>query len=507
MPRVLLVDDEAPFSRALHKMIEQVDSQYSVVGVAFDGEQALELLPALLPDVLITDIRMPVMDGLQLIDAIKRRYPELVSVIVSSYDDFNYTRKAIQLGADDYLLKPLTVPDLQELLVRVKCKVEEHARKREMNTLRQLIDDGGAHLGLPASLSYDHYTLLVACAGSYSKAYVDPMHPGKVFWQSRACEAEVQDDLPEGAACWLLEGDRENERIVVIGSRFEIAEDSPLTHLVSTKLQSMAEGFGITLTLVAAPDLSQWSQLRPTFLHLSRKLVKSVVFGKSSFVLGDTPARQRVSAAEGASKLESFIETRQQDAFFQGLLELCHTWESEAATQLQLDTTLRHLVFVCKEKLKSITEDDLIQTGQELDSLLSHSSNYEELYEGASYLFRGLLESAGASSKSIGHQDDMVGQIERYLQEHYALPITLQDLSKRFGLVPNYLSSLFKKLRGHTPGEYLTQWRVIQAKKMMDSSPNLLLKDISELVGYSDPLYFSRVFKKTTGISPSDYMK
>ncbi|MHA6482906.1 response regulator [Paenibacillus sp. strain BS8-2] len=507
MPRVLVVDDEAPFCRALSKMIEHVDPQYSVIGVAFDGEQALEMAAELHPDVLITDIRMPVMDGLQLISALKSSNPDVVSVIVSSYDDFNYTRKAIQLGADDYLLKPLTVQDLQELLTRVKYRILEQTEKRKQHALNVLIESGEKESAVEL-FTYARYSFIVACAGSFSKTYVDSMHPGRVFWQSHDCELELRRALPEGAGGWMLEGNRENERVFVIGSQQAESDGiNAVYHDISQLLLGLAEGFGIPLTLVAETDVSDIGMLQQSLPNLNRRLVKSVVYGSSSITAVHAPMIQQDQFVAGGEKLEAYIDPRQQEEFYQGLQELCLTWKSAEAKQVHIDTYLRRIVFLCKDKLKSLTEEELIHTHLELDALLSHSTTYEELYEGVSYIFKGLFEASGSSARSIGHQEDMVQLIELYLQEQYVLPITLQDLSKRFGLVPNYLSALFKKLRGVTPGEYLTQWRVEQAKIMMDESPNLLLKDVSERVGYSDPLYFSRVFKKVAGIPPSDYMK
>ncbi|MDF2927479.1 MAG: response regulator [Paenibacillaceae bacterium] len=508
MPRVLVVDDEAPFCRALQRIIEQAGPDYTVVGQAYDGEQALELLPELLPDVLFTDIRMQVMDGLQLIGHAKRLYPDLVTVIVSAYDDFDYTRKAIRLGADDYLLKPITVPDLQELLKRVREKISEQAYKREIHTLRLLMD-GGTVEALPESLRYGRYLVLLACAGSYSRSYVDSMHPGRVFWQSTACEAELEGQLPTGAVCRMLDGIQDNERLVLIGVP-DHQEIGQVQAIVTSRLTAMAAEFHVPLTLAWARELPGLAPLRQTAAELRRALITQSVFGRSALIREeDKPRQEPQQALEAARCLEELMEPARQQEFWGGLNAICQDWEQAGVAQVHLETALRHLLFACKKRFKSVSEEDLVRSSLEMDYVLSYSLTYSELKEGAAYIFRGLFEAAAASSslKPAGYQDELVRQIERYLREHYASPITLQDLSKRFGLVPNYLSALFKKLRGVTPGEYLTQWRVEQAKKLMDSAPQLLLKDVAEQVGYTDPLYFSRVFKKMEGVSPSEYLK
>ncbi|MDF2836360.1 MAG: response regulator, partial [Paenibacillus sp.] len=120
MPTIVVVDDETIFRRGLRAMIASWDAEWEVVGDAKDGYEALELLQRLEPDVLLTDIRMPKMDGLQLQTIARERFPELLCVVISGYEDFSYVQQSMRSGAKDYIMKPVERDDLTRVLDRLK---------------------------------------------------------------------------------------------------------------------------------------------------------------------------------------------------------------------------------------------------------------------------------------------------------------------------------------------------------------------------------------------------
>lgn len=575
MPTVLVVDDEIRFCRALGRWIETADPRYRVVGEAYDGEEALEKLAELRPDVLFTDIRMQVMDGLQLIAETKRRYPGLVPVIVSSYDDFNYTRRAIRLHAEDYLLKPLREEDLREVLERVAAKLHDAGQQRDAHWLQETLDHGEPPHGqpAPAGLCYASYALSLWCAGPYCISPDDALHPGKAFWASAPWAASLPEPEPGRLGWWVLEGERANERLLLVGtggragaggaalsatgesgaakhaggeesatgesdaakhagdeesatgesgaakhagsaaSATGESDASSYADAASHALLARAASRRMPLTVVAV-SVQGLGELRRAAQELRRRLPLAAGIGRSGFApQAERPERGRPDAArDDYRRLAQAVLRRQPEAVRAELERLTSVWEAEAATQLRVDMLLRQTLYDLKEQWKTFRDETFVLASQELDTLLSHSLDYGELREGAVSLFAELMGRSEEKDVSLearlsAHQEETIARIEQYLRAHYASPITLQQLSRQFGLVPNYLSAMFKKARGMTPGEYVTVWRVQQAKALMASAPELLLKDIADRVGYADPLYFSRVFKKVTGQSPSEFMK
>ncbi|MGG1516466.1 response regulator [Paenibacillus oryzisoli] len=540
MPTVLVVDDEIRFCRALGRWIEATDARYRVIGEAYDGEEALEKIAELKPDVLFTDIRMQVMDGLQLIAETKRRYAGLIPVIVSSYDDFDYTRRAIRLHAEDYLLKPLREEDLREVLERVAAKLDDAEQRRDTDWLQEMLDQGEPLQGqlIPGGLNYASYALSLWCAGPYCVSPDDALHPGKAFWTSAPWAASLPEPQTGRLGWWVLEGERANERLLLVGTngrageasqavdgdiaerasnvgactdaaRFH-AEASSYAEAASHALLAHAASGRMPLTVVAG-SLQGLGELRRIAQELRSRLPLAAGIGRSGF--GSRSERGRAEAPrDDYRRLAQAVLRRQPEAMRAELERLTQIWEAESATQLRVDMLLRKTLYDLKEHWPTFRDETFILANQELDTLLSHSLDYIELREGAASLFAELMKLSEVKDVSVearlsAHQEDTVARIEQYLRAHYASSITLQQLSRQFGLVPNYLSAIFKKARGVTPGEYVTVWRVQQAKSLMANSPELLLKDIADRVGYADPLYFSRVFKKVTGQSPSEFMK
>ncbi|MCX7708781.1 MAG: response regulator, partial [Clostridia bacterium] len=142
MLKVLLVDDEEIIRSGIAQGIDWAQLGFQVIGEAEDGEQALQAVKEMRPDVVITDIKMPFMDGLQFIEAVKPQYPNVSIIIISGHDEFHYAQKAVKLGAYDYILKPIELEYLKEILVNIRKEHEvELEKEMEVNHLRDKISE------------------------------------------------------------------------------------------------------------------------------------------------------------------------------------------------------------------------------------------------------------------------------------------------------------------------------------------------------------------------------
>lgn len=127
--RVLMVDNSYQARRDIDRKVNWVENDFELVGEANNGEEALALLPHVAPHVIFTEIRMPIMDGITFIETAKKRWPNIKYVIVSNYDNFDYLRQAMKVGAYDYILKPVKVDEINQVLMRAKIEIETGVRR------------------------------------------------------------------------------------------------------------------------------------------------------------------------------------------------------------------------------------------------------------------------------------------------------------------------------------------------------------------------------------------
>jgi two-component system response regulator YesN len=498
MMKVLLVDDEVRFCRAMKNMIEQTNREFVVVAEAYDGMEALELLSQINPDILITDIKMQMMDGLELIREAKKQKPELITVVLSAYPDYDYTRQALRLQAEDYLLKPVTAHDLNDLLTRLKQKHNEQLARREERYLGMLISNHDAG-GAPSTLCCRHYAALLVCSGSYNNSIVDAMSGGEVFWHSNTFSRSLQAELPDTIRFWLLNGERHNERIVLLAGNDD--RDFARMPALPVSLLQIIDNKTVPITIVYE-HVRALDELGRQLQKMRKNLIMSLVFARST-VLSHKEAAPAADTEIAHAELAASIRQQQMERFAQHLKQLFGEMELKHYTQYRIEQQLKKLVYMIEAP--GWSHDRLLHLHLEIDSQLSHSLTYTELLEGITFLFTEFIQQPGRQGKGSHHME-LIEQVEQYLHNNYNTPVMLQDLSKQFGLVPSYLSTLFKREKGMSPGEYFTLLRVNKAKEMMQATPDMLLKQVANAIGYEDPLYFSRVFKKVTGQSPSEYL-
>ncbi|CAG7644037.1 response regulator [Paenibacillus allorhizosphaerae] len=497
MIKILLVDDEVAISSGMKKLIAKLDGESFVVAEAYDGAEALEMIEEFDPDVLLTDMRMPRMDGMQLLREARKRKPDLLTAVISAYSDYDYIREAMLMHASDYLLKPITAHSLRELLDKLKQKYEGLFRNKEQETVEMLLQGAPSEYCLPV-LNYAYYALLLVCAGPYSNGVVE-MCPGESFWQSRIVASRLESLEQLGIRHWLANGERSNERLVVLASNRDDAEDC-IRRELDDFIGQIAAG-PIPVTFAIDTGLSM-NQLSASSKQLRRELLQSLIFAKSSLLYVKDNAPKETDAersfVEETAKVMEAVGQKRYELLTEELNKLTASWEAHYATQYVILQTLYRV-------LAGLGQLGLDRQ-MDLEMLVSQSQSYHDLNEKLSPFFYALFQSADLEYKPPSSYS-VVEQVEQYLKANYREAISLQSLSREFGLVPNYLSVLFKKENGLTPLEYLMDYRINEAKRIMDAQPNLLLKQVSSEVGYADQLYFSRVFKKRTGLSPSEYVQ
>ena len=536
MIRVLIVEDEPPIARAVKQMIEGSSDAFEVIGYEMNGQAALLRMEEEPADVVITDIRMPVMNGLELIERLIALYPNCLSVILSGHQDFSYVQSALRLGAFDYILKPLAPDKMADLLTRIEeaCVISALQQNRGFS-------DAGAPRGAGASSNADSWVLL-ACAGNWPLSPDDGMAPGAAFWKEHSAEKLIRLFMDEGEEVLVLEGKVSTEYVFILKktSPERAAQISGKLFSAMTRLSPLPKTLYAATEPVAFCETGTLIRAMRSKLYLDIKLCGSMMFtdpcadpesGKASPGIGSAGAA--VSSSIGGTGFSAAGGTGFSAAGgtgftgggagftgggvgFSGLPvnkvveALCLGGSGQleeaigGAVDMAAANEMTQMAFV--QFIDAVISDQRLVSHQasglkpDLYDVVSNAASIEGLKTGLAQVF-GLA----GMDESKTDKKTLVLRIERYLKDNYTKGVSNEMLSALFGFVPSYISKIFRAQTGLSPAEYLTQLRIEKAKELLDSRQGLLIREVSILAGYNDPYYFSKAFKKVTGLWPTQY--
>ena len=488
MIKLMLVEDEPPIARAVKTMIERASASFEITSCEINGLAALERLAVEPVDVIMTDIRMPVMDGLEFLSHVKELYPDCITVILSGYQEFSYAQTAIKLGAFDYLLKPLTLDKLSELLDRIKDIHALSAVVRKKNLLRKSIQ--GA---LSASTEHpSKCSVLVACAGAWPLSPDDEMMPGAVFWNKTPFE--YSQLICDGEEVIEFEGKVKTERIFVFDGMDAERFAEASRHLYNRLIESAKP---LAVTVCAYPEPTEVWEVGYLIRALRARLYTCLSLCRSQFIW-DVGGEEYPVLPTSELSVENIVEamfTKDRRSLETAVKSLVMATAEKGIRQIEFCRLLDAVV--CDRRLQIP-----LSSGIKLD--LNEAISNATAFGGLAADIFAILDHFG-SYENKGEQRDIIWRIEKYLEQNLNKTITNEALSKRFGFVPSYISKLFRRHKGMSPSEYVTMLRVEKAKEAMSRNSGILIREVSLLVGYDDPYYFSKIFKKKTGLWPKQY--
>ena len=490
MIRVLIAEDEPPIARAISRMIEELSPAFKVIGCEINGRDALEHIRREPVDLVFTDIRMPIMDGLKLLDVLHTEFPDCLTVILSGHQDFTYAQTALRLGAFDYLLKPVSRDKLSDLLRQLE-NAHTHSLLHEVVTSWRAGKD--PMTARPTLSKRASYAMILAFAGHWPAIPDDALSPGAVFWQTHDPAPLIQNLLSQEHSITTFVGRAAAERVFLLENMTPFQTSALARDLFAllTKLSTLPK------TLCVMPGPLGFADIGPSIraariqVYTRIGLCRSALFNRLE-TTESQQAKERIPFVLLPEQLTDALCLRKEEQIAAAVDAAVDTAVSNGMTQIAFERFLETVIY---------------------DRRLSYEVKAlkEELFEA----ILGAVSPAGLkadmkqifSQYTLGEskveQRDLIGRIERYLSAHYAESISSEMLSARFGFVPSYLSKLFRRYTGMSPTEYLTKLRVEKARALLESQSGLLVRDVALLVGFSDPHNFSKLFKKVTGQWPS----
>lgn len=507
MIKIVIAEDKPLILRSIKSKIESFSDEIKVVGEATNGLDGLSLIEKLEPDIVFTDIRMPVMDGIELVAKARENYNELHFVIISGYDDFEYARQALKLRVSDYLLKPVKQTELNEILEKTIAEVRLRKLNKTKKYIQSILQSSSSTPDLKApDLCCESYRTILLNAGPYTNFVIDYANPFNDYWSSKDIEKMLSLYISSESNFWVFDGRSFNELIVVLGISNEVSFD------IKSLINAMREEFdssSVPVSIAVSKLMKNCSGIGIETQLVRALLKENIIFGRSGDFYRD---EMKLSSGRELTIIDSFVEKRlisliqsgQKNSFLKEIQKLFSYWESNNYTQSHIESLLKQIIKLCqKHSLNNSGFDTDLEL--ETDEILSSSKDYNTLFQGMSFIFEQSFASEISGDVGSNYNRDVVSKVEAYFNTSFANPVTIGEVAKMVNFHPVYLSRIFKEMKGIPPMEYLTSLRIKKAKELLKTDPDLALKDVAEFAGYTNPFYFSRVFKTVTGKSPSEY--
>lgn len=493
MIKVLIAEDEPPIMRANATIIESTNSKFKIVARAINGQKAIEELQKQKIDVVFTDIRMPIIDGLDLANYIKINYPNIITVITSGYSDFEYARKGIEFKVYDYLLKPVSKSKILNLLNNIEREIAKKNNEAKKKMLFDRMDKTDLHTPDPECI------IILACAGSLPVYGNDVLVPAAAFWNQVSLENIVPGILKGGEEYMIFTGTTMAEKIITIES-----SSADCMKSVSEELFNILIHEDLTITLGCTMGIKM-SEINKVIGTLRDEIIRRLILTKSQILYLNDLLENYSEVKYSKDRVESIVKcliAGDSENVRRYVLQTFETMEISNATQEDIinffDMIINHYYFnadFLKKKI-SVVKRDLYET----------INNFIDYYSMSEDVTSVLLNIAEINKEKFIKKPKLIENIEEYLKLNYQKSITNAVLSKEFGFVPSYISRLFRQYNdGVSPGEYLGNYRIEKAKKIMKENPEILVKEIADMVGFNDAYYFSKIFKKKTGMWPTKY--
>lgn len=543
MLKIFLAEDEVVVRETIKRMIPWEELGFELVGEAADGEMALPLLIRQQPDLLITDIKMPFMDGLTLARLAKKEIPGLKVVILSGYDDFNYAKQAIGIGVEDYLLKPITKNALIERLSEIRSRYEHEKTQKEYyekfqremqayekNSSRDFFEAlvGGSmdmmevykraeKLGLDiVAEAYNVLIFTMNCDEDFSG-----QRDEYSSWETESLEL-LENFFAGHSSAMLFRSNIFSYGVLLKGQRETIEENTRACVDEIRKILSRQDGRREWF-LAVGQSVDRLSQIQKSYHTASRAFSQRYLYDENILYYDemetmehpggqaeteDNAYLQKVDVnALNPAILQKFLSNGLQEETENFVKDYFYAIGQEPMESLVfrnyviLNVRFSVISFIkglgcdTNEMESADTEEVLAESGKNMESAIAYAKKM------ISQAIEIRDQNSGNKNRSI------LKTAVDFIDSHYMdEEISLNTVANVANVSSNHFSALFSQNMGQTFIEYLTTLRMNKAKELLRCT-GMRSSEIAGEIGYKDAHYFSYLFKKTQGMTPSDYRK
>ena len=497
---LLVVDDEEWIRRGLVAKVRKSDLPFGRIGEAGGADDAWRIIDANVPDVVICDIRMSGTDGLELCERIARNFPDVRVIVVSGFDEFDYARRALKIGAIDYLLKPVEGYELYQALRRslshIDRRIEASAvlsRARNLAQRIQLRDAIESGAELTEELIREHMSDFRIGVSYFQSAC---LYVGDGSGLLSAVEEIIQltPNWRTGANLAWYERSPAEAVVTLCRSNDEHAEERAESLFADlSRARSVPGGGGCTIG-ISSPVHSLERSIEEAF----RLMRHRVLLGGDRVIRTQDVREWNGDYALHPDRikiLEAALEVPNADALSATLGDVGRDIATLRVSYACAANVFRRLLLVANEGLIPA-----IDRGVDAPQLYTFP-NVERAF---AFLEKLFLRAGASTAPSGDSHRELIYTIKEYIDAHFSEQLSLKELAARRHMNASYLSELFHQILGTTFQAYLMRTRIDQAKQLL-SGPGCRMSEVAERCGFSDHNYFGKVFRRIVGLSPTEF--
>lgn len=543
MLKIFLAEDEVIVRETIKRMIPWEELGFELVGEAADGEMALPLLIRQKPDLLITDIKMPFMDGLTLAKLAKKELPELKIVILSGYDDFNYAKQAISIGVEEYLLKPITKNALIERLSEIRSRYEHEKTQKEYyekfqremqvyekNSNRDFFEalvcgsmdmmevyKKAEKLGL--DIVAEAYNILIFTMNSEED--FSGQKEGYSEWEAESLEM-LEDFFSDNTSAMLFRCNIFSYGVLIKGQK-EIIDENTRSCIDEIKKILDRKEQKRQWFVAVGESVERLSQLQKSYHSASRAFSQRYLYGENILYYDEMELMEHRSGqadtndnaylknvdvnALNPAILQKFLSNGLQEETENFVKDYFYAIGQEPMESLVFrNYVILNVRFSVLSFLKSLGCDTEEMEPENTEEILAESG--KNIESAITYAKKMISQAITIRDQNSGNKNrSILKTAVDFIDEHYMdEDISLNTAANVANVSSNHFSALFSQNMGQTFIEYLTTLRMNKAKELLRCT-GMRSSEIAGEVGYKDAHYFSYLFKKTQGMTPSEYRK
>lgn len=505
--KVLIVEDEYITRQGIRNMIDWYEEGFEIVGEASNGKDAIAMVEKLRPHIVLTDIVMPVMDGLELEKSLRIKFPKIQVVVLSSYSDFDYVRDSFQSGAVDYILKPTLNPaNLLKTMKQVASRIPGLTLQGRQNlSLARSIEQ------LLSGYSEQEAKEQLESAFQNSGFLLVGMDISRIFRQDTAAIEKQKTLLPQILDKLLAEYTYVhlivNESVFLLVVNFPPPEKEDVYRALRQAMEQIGEQEPRTF-YVSSKIFSDISLLKEVYNGPFLSNLDWYFYYKGKhFMAAEEFQKPKEDIKFNLMNYTKLLETLQ----IEKALELLESYVNAILAERSLsEMELKTLVQNAWYQMISVLEDQGLNAENlsylKRDCLVkiyscAYSEDFIQLFSILQSDFHTII-----SEYEVNAHNSTMQSILKYIDNHYNDQLSLASLAKQFNFNYSYLSVYFHSHHSEGFSEYLNRKRINHAMELLRQG-TLPVSDVCETVGFTDPSYFTRVFKKLTGTTPRDYRR